>query len=648
MKKILSYILCAIMAMGLVAAAITPQTVRAAEGSITISASSSDVIVGETVTVTVTLSCPQKIIAALFNLTYDGSVLETSAGSSGVVSLNFMETSYPDSYSWTVDFTAVQTGKCTFGIDYSTNAFIAGDGTDIPDSFEPAVNSTTVNIWAKGSDDASLSALSVAGYDLSPAFSSATHDYTVWVGTNVTSVSLSATSTQGGRVELNRENPMSLSVGNNYVTFTVYAPKGNTSTYTINVYRTEPPTTTAPTTTEAPTTTAAPTLIEVERNNRIYYLSDGFFDSEIPESFERAELTYGSDTIEGLHSEELNLDLYYLIPAEPEEEEATEAENSGVETTAGETAEETTTAAKTQSTTSGSASEADEEDTLWGTGHFYLYNEAKDAFYLYSVVTIREVTYVLADPEWSDSVPADTVEKNVTVDEKTFTGYVSTEDTDFVCFYAWNNKDAYQWYVLDTLELTVQRMSNLGASTVEVSGEVDKSELESLQAAVSALEAEKEALNNTVSAVKAFRNVIVVAAAVLIFILLVLVIYLFIRENGRVKKEQELIRLFEEREEEEAQEEFDGVEELDFSDAEAGEAEDVDGTDGTDGAEVVDETAGTAEAEDADGTDGTDGVEGVDEAVGTDATDEVTVTESVIEIVEDTNGVTDGTIEGLQ
>ena len=106
-----------------------------------------------------------------------------------------------------------------------------------PVSFLPSANTLL-------SDDAALSGLSASGVILSPAFDSATTDYTANAGNSISSTTVNAVkSDDSASVKINdtegSNKVVPLNVGNNTITITVTAEDATTTkTYTININRT--------------------------------------------------------------------------------------------------------------------------------------------------------------------------------------------------------------------------------------------------------------------------------------------------------------------------------------------------------------------------------------------------------------------------
>ena len=108
-----------------------------------------------------------------------------------------------------------------------------------------ATQTYTVTVTRAGSGDASLSALSLSGVALAPAFASGTTAYTASVAHDVTQTTVSATASDGGasyEVRLNgvvdQDRVVPLAVGSNVIEVVVTAQDGETSqNYTVTVTR---------------------------------------------------------------------------------------------------------------------------------------------------------------------------------------------------------------------------------------------------------------------------------------------------------------------------------------------------------------------------------------------------------------------------
>ena len=390
-----------------------PEKTYASEGTITVTASAGEVIVGNTITVEVKLNNPAGITSANFELIYDGNIFAYVSGMDGselnrVIPFSVTGGAKEQTeYKWNITFKANQTGTCNFTI--KGYQFI---DTDVND-FSPACGSASVNVTAPpapGSDDATLSSIQVGGANLSPAFAKWTLDYVCYVNNSVTSVNVAATSSQGGRVEI-AGNTNNLAVGNNYVTITSHAPNGKAMKYNLNIFRLEPPTEPP---TEAPTDppTEPPASFKVTIDGKEYNVSSEFDAGKVPDGFEVELGSYnGKDVITATGSA-TGFTLMYLVDSE-------------------------------------------------GNGNFYVYDGKN--FYPYIVISNSENTYYVFDSRKTDTSMAGK-ETDVKVKDKTIKGYV---DGEYIYFYAMNSNKKYSWYSYDTVEGTIQRLRTTSPEIIE-------------------------------------------------------------------------------------------------------------------------------------------------------------------------------------
>ncbi len=478
-KRMVSYVLVGIMAF-LMMAGMNVNTVKAAGESVIVTVSTTDVIVGKDVNVSVTLNCPTGLYAAMFELKYDASMFTYVSGDaggssySGSIPINYMESGVPTSVTWNFTFRAAKTGTGGFTIagDTFIDKNVAG--------FTPSYQNASVKVWAQGSDDATLSTLQVAGAALSPAFAKWTMQYTVYVGTEVTSVDVVAAASQGGRTEING-NTSNLVYGNNVITVTSYAPNGKTMTYTITVVRPEPPT--EPPTTEPPT--EPPKWSEVKLNGSTYHVSSDYSNEMVPEGFEANVIEYGENEVLAATNSKLKMQLLYLV---------------------------------------------DEESN----GNFYIYDSEEKSFYLFTYIDFVENRYILIDTDKADVMPSDTKNGTITIGEKEIKALINSEDSGFAYFYAVNQNGTYSWYCYDNVEKTIQRVANTNMNAVEeettsAAEETVTTVLESTQNYSS----ENESLKDANEGLIKIRNIAIAVAGVLLVVLIGLIVVLIAHKSEK-------------------------------------------------------------------------------------------------------------------
>lgn len=463
MRKIINGILLSVFLFLGIGAYYKTEKVYAADASISITANPGQIMTGDAVTISIKLHCATGITYTSFQLIYDANVLDyvsgdaDGSGFSGVIPFEIMGgAEEKNDYSWNLQFKAKQTGNCNFSV--KVIKFLDTDMNE----FTPNCGTASVTVMAPGSDDATLSSITIAGANLNPAFAKWTMDYVCYVANGVTSVNISAVATQGGRIEI-AGNYTNLNVGSNNITITSYAPNGKAMTYKVNIYRLEPPT--EPPSTEPPTEVPSDADIVVNGNNMT--VSSSFSAEDIPEGFELDLFEYDGKEVFCVKNEELKLTLLNLKDKD-------------------------------------------------GNGGFYVYDNKE--FYEYKYIGFADNTYYIFDSRKADKKPEGN-ETEFTIGETTLKGFVDAEDSDFVYFYAMNSKGEYGWYIFDKKENTIQRKMNTSSMNFEKETETE-SETQTSEEDTTA--GEKKGEKNT-DIVKLILFV-AIGVAVLIIIIMVIVI----------------------------------------------------------------------------------------------------------------------------
>lgn len=232
-KYILS--LLAVLAMFL-----SPTIVFASSASASVSASNT-VMLGNTVKVTVNLTSSSLIGSWQVSLNYDKNYLSltsSTAEGGGTYMVNSSSTG-TKSKSYTFTFKTLKSGSTKVSIgsaqlyDYNTMG-----------NMSMSLGSKTISIKTKAeieasySDNANLKSLSVGSYELTPAFSKGTLEYTVEVENDVENVTISA-SKEDGNASVSGTGDVALLEGSNRFEIVVTAQKGNTQKYVLNIIRKE-------------------------------------------------------------------------------------------------------------------------------------------------------------------------------------------------------------------------------------------------------------------------------------------------------------------------------------------------------------------------------------------------------------------------
>jgi len=207
--------------------------VNAASLSVKISASSDKVVVGDTVTYTVTLSSGEKLGSIVYHVSYDSKLLEWKSGETKSVYVT------PDgekkSATFTFKFKAKASGTATFkfivdeAIDFNDNAFSYNSTTS---------RSTTIitqaQLTASYSKNNYLSKLAIDGFDLTPNFNKDTSTYSLTVENDVRSINITG-SKEDSKSTVKGLGEHALEEGVNKIDIVVTAQNGSSRTYTINV-----------------------------------------------------------------------------------------------------------------------------------------------------------------------------------------------------------------------------------------------------------------------------------------------------------------------------------------------------------------------------------------------------------------------------
>lgn len=224
---------------------LTPNIIKAASANVQISAPSS-VYVGETVTVSVTISSSASLGSWQYTVAYDDSILGDSSQGQTVASYaeNSGKTSVTN--SWT--FKAKSSGSVTFSIpsivvyafDDDSEMSLGGSTSASINVIKPSNNGNNGSNDGnngghsdyKYSDDNNLSSLNIEGFDID--FDSSVTEYSVSVPNDTKKVKIGATANDGN-ASVSGIGDYDVKEGNNEIKIIVTAENGDTKTYKINV-----------------------------------------------------------------------------------------------------------------------------------------------------------------------------------------------------------------------------------------------------------------------------------------------------------------------------------------------------------------------------------------------------------------------------
>lgn len=214
-----------------------PCIVNAASGSINI-VSSSTVVVGNKVTVTVTISSGTKMGSWQMSLNYDKSYLQltnSTARDGGTFMIDYAEDPGVLKKTYTFTFKTLKSGTTKLSVD-GYRAYVSSDlsALSLSANTKQIRIITQAELEASYSKNNNLSALEVEGFTLTPEFKTDILEYSVVVPENTKEVNIKAT-VQDKRASVNGIGTQAVNSGANKFSVVVRAQSGAEKTYVINV-----------------------------------------------------------------------------------------------------------------------------------------------------------------------------------------------------------------------------------------------------------------------------------------------------------------------------------------------------------------------------------------------------------------------------
>lgn len=220
----------------LIALVLMPSIVYAASGNISVS-STSTVVKGNRVTVTVTLSSGTPIGSWQMDLNYDKNYLQlvsSSAEAQGTMMVN-SSAGGTKSKSYTFSFKALKTGTTRVSVgSYLAYAYNDLSSMNLTSSSKSIKIMTQEELEATYSKDNNLKSLSVEGYELDKTFDKDTLEYSINVPTGTTSVKVIATENDK-TASISGAGDIEVTEGLNTIPIVVTAQNGDQKTYTLTI-----------------------------------------------------------------------------------------------------------------------------------------------------------------------------------------------------------------------------------------------------------------------------------------------------------------------------------------------------------------------------------------------------------------------------
>ena len=210
--------------------------VKAADARISISPGSKTILVGNTITVTVTTSSSTTLGGASYTVDYDSGMLSltsTNSPSGGARTVSYFNETGHTSMSYTYTFKALSSGNTTISILNAEAGDDKGNGLSVLTGTSSIHIMTQRELEATYSSNNNLSGLSIEGYELTPAFDKNTLEYSVKLKPETESVYINV-SKEDSTASVNGAGNVTVSEGTNTIKIDVVAQNGNIKSYTIN------------------------------------------------------------------------------------------------------------------------------------------------------------------------------------------------------------------------------------------------------------------------------------------------------------------------------------------------------------------------------------------------------------------------------
>lgn len=429
--------------------------VNAETASLSMSVSSQNVNVGDTVTVSIKGSAGGRDTLSTVTLNYNSSVLKYVSDTELVTNEGSDKLTYSTS-NVSITFEAIGPGNANLSASGSDGVELANPDATY-EVLSGASASVTVAAPRQYSADNSLKSLSISPGTLSPSFSQSNTNYTATVPSGTTKLVVTATPSHNAAKVTSVSGADSLSVGRNDVKVVVQAEDGSTATYTIAVTRESgpavPTVTPTPSLTPTPSPTPVPELppIEVDIGGKKLLINSGFEESSMPEAFSKDTMEYDNQEISIATSNNGDLILFYLTDANDE------------------------------------------------NGEFYIYDEETDTFTEYIEIEGRGGRHIILPQKEEIEVPENFLETTFSVGGTEVSGWQldGFENGDFYLVYAMDGQGNKGIYSFDSVDRTFQRFSSEYLKALK--GGEESEELLELQASIGTLQDDLNKSNENLS-----------------------------------------------------------------------------------------------------------------------------------------------------
>ncbi len=452
-----------------------------AEAKITVGTGS--VVEGEQVAIKVQIAADSTIVAGDIWLSYDPSIVTYKSGADiegdgGLIRFIIDSDGTQTTIEREIVFVGKKAGSCE--ITATSSCEVVDFESLKLMKVTTLAGKVTVTTPTVASNDNKLKSLVVYGVDknkkshklsLTPSFGAEKTEYNLNVEGDITQLSITATPNDSKATV--KVSGLKLSEGDNITTIKVTAENGDSKTYYIYTEKDklkEEPTTEKPTDKDEKPPVEEIEYIEVLIGEQTMFIPVNPKDIKLPEGFEEVEYTYKEKNIQAAKGLSKNILIVYIVDENKE------------------------------------------------NGSFYIYDEASDKFYpMVNIQTGEKMYTIVATP--ADFVkPEGFVDTIAKINGKETAAWTYGELSDFIYVYAMNWDGNCAIYCYDTVEKTLQRMSEYTGNS-SLSAELDevKKENENNIDKIEQLEKEKAELQQ-------FKKVIIIVIIVIIVLLLGMIV----------------------------------------------------------------------------------------------------------------------------
>lgn len=268
-------------------------SVKAANSTVNIGVSRSTVVVGENITVTVTVSSKENLGAWEFSLNYDTNLLRLTSSTANPHVVDYIVNPNTKNKNYTYTLKTLKSGSAKFSLNG-----VSVVGYD-EKRMNTTTNSRTVSIITRAQLEESyssnnfLSSLSIEGYELEPSFKKDTLEYNLELENEIEKLNVLAKK-EDSKATISGLGEKNVNEGPNKIEIKVTAENGNVRTYTLNVFVKE----------------EEPVIVKVA--DKSYYVIQKAKEINPPTGYLLEEAIINNVLVPSFRNETTNLTLVYL------------------------------------------------------------------------------------------------------------------------------------------------------------------------------------------------------------------------------------------------------------------------------------------------------------------------------------------------